>query len=235
MSHPSTLSKRPAPFVGLAAALLALSSLIGCAEAVVGVAARGANAALSERSVGAAVDDTGIKLRLNAALLEYSSDLFNDLGSEVLEGRVLLTGTVERPEDAITAVRIAWTIEGVREVIDEVETTADDSVNDIAQDAWISAQVRTRLLTDSGVWHLNYTVKTQSRVVYLMGVADSPQELLLVVDHARSVPNVERVVSHVLYRNDPRRIAPAHRTGQTAGGVDDQLNRPQLDGTPTGG
>ena len=95
--------------------------------------------------------------------------------------------------------------------------------------------LRTRLLTDSGVWHLNYTVKTQSRVVYLMGVADSPQELLLVVDHARSVPNVERVVSHVLYRNDPRRIAPAHRTGQTAGGVDDQLNRPQLDGTPTGG
>lgn len=202
-----------------ATALAILFTLSACAEAITGIASRGANAAFEERSVGDAVDDAGVKLQLNAALLNHSGDLFTDVTTQVLEGRVLLTGAVERAEDAVAAVRIAWTVPGVREVIDELEVTRSGATGDLAQDAWISAQVRTRLLTDADVWHLNYSVRTQSRVVYLMGIALSPGELLRVVDHARSVPNVERVVSHVLYRDDPRRPAP---------------ERPDRD-TPTGG
>ncbi|MEO1122206.1 MAG: BON domain-containing protein, partial [Pseudomonadota bacterium] len=197
----------------LAPAICAVVTLSGCAEAIVGVAARGANAALEERTVGAAIDDATIKLELNAALLDYSGDVFRGLDSQVVEGRVLLTGTVEQTDDAIAAVRIAWSITGVREVIDEIQTSNSSGVGGLAKDAWISAQLRTRLLSDADVWHLNYTIKTNSRVIYLMGIASSPEELLRVVDHARSVPDVERVVSHVLYRQDPRRTAPIPATG----------------------
>ncbi|NKB16527.1 MAG: BON domain-containing protein [Sphingomonadales bacterium] len=60
-------------------------------------------------------------------------------------------------------------------------------IGDIARDRWISAQVRTRILTDGDIKDINYTIDTQNKVVYVLGIAQSQRELDRVLAHARSV------------------------------------------------
>jgi osmotically-inducible protein OsmY len=58
---------------------------------------------------------------------------------------------------------------------------------------------------DGHVKNINYTVDVVNGVVYLMGIAQSQDELDRVVAHARDIGNVKRVVSHIVLKNDPHR------------------------------
>ncbi|MBL8781179.1 MAG: BON domain-containing protein, partial [Alphaproteobacteria bacterium] len=112
----------------------------------------------------------------------------------------------------ITATRLAWDTPNVREVVNDIEVTEDGGIGDIARDRWISAQVRTRILTDGAIRDINYTIDTQNKVVYVLGIAQSQRELDRVLNHARSVAEVRRVVNYALLKDDPRRFAePAGR------------------------
>ena len=52
---------------------------------------------------------------------------------------------------------------------------------------------------------LNYTIETINGSVYIMGIAQSRDELDLVVNHARTISHVRNVVSHVVLKDDPKR------------------------------
>lgn len=188
----------------LLAAGLALA-LQGCVGAAVGGAATAGVAVAQERSVGAAIDDTTIQLNINSALLQKNEALFRKVGTEVVEGRVLLTGVVLTPEDRIEAGRLAWTVNGVKEVLNEVAVSDKSSVADFAKDAWITTQLRTKLLGDRLVSDINYSIETVNGTIYLMGIAQSEAELERVTGHARTIRGVQRVVSHVRLKTDPAR------------------------------
>ena len=89
--------------------LMLISTLIisGCAF-VVGGAATGGGLALQERSVGDAVDDFTIRAELNQLFFEENIDLLQSVSFTVIEGRVLLKGSVLTQEDRILALQIAW-------------------------------------------------------------------------------------------------------------------------------
>ena len=82
----------------------------------------------------------------------------------------------------------------------------DGGIGDIARDRWISAQVRTRILSDSAIRDINYTIDTQNKTVYVLGIAQSQSELDRVLAHARAVAEVRRVVNYALLKDDPRRF-----------------------------
>lgn len=178
-------------------ALAAGLALGGCATAVVGGGAAVGVAAAEERSLGEAVDDTVIYAGLNGTLFAKDVDLFSDVGIEVHEGRVLLTGTVRKPEDRIEAVRLAWQVDGVREVINEIQVTDKSSLTDYARDVWITAQLKSKLLLDKSIESLNYNIETVNGVVYMLGVAQDAAELERATNHARTIPHVREVISHV--------------------------------------
>ncbi len=183
--------------------LLALAgiALSGCTTAMVGGGAAVGVAAAQERSVGTAVDDTVIYTDLTARLFAKDVDLFSAVGVEVVEGRVLLTGSVRRPEDRVEAVRLAWQVDGVREVINEIQVTDTSSLANYARDSWISAQLKSKLLLDKKIESLNYNVETVNGVVYMIGIAQSEEELRRATNHARTIPHVREVVSHVRIKN----------------------------------
>ena len=158
------------------------------------------------------LEDAEIQLSLNNRLLNHSPELFGDVSTEVIEGRVLLTGSVPRREDKVVATRAAWETPGVVEVTDELTIQGDSGAMAYAEDAWISNQLRVNLLTDMKVSSQNYNVETVDKVVHLTGIARSNKELARVIDHASVVPGVEKVVSHVLTIDDPRRQARARQT-----------------------
>lgn len=187
----------------LLAAALALS---GCAVAALGAGGGVvAHSVMQERSTMNALNDNVIEVELANALLNHSRQLFGDVGVKVVEGRVVLTGTVPTREDKVAATRIAWETEGVTDVADELTVGEGGGVGDYLRDARISNTLRIALLRDGKVRSGNYNVETVDGVVYLTGLARSKSELERVAWRARRVEGVERVVSHVLTIDDPRR------------------------------
>tara|TARA_Y100000588_G_C13951600_1_gene794628 strand:+ start:112 stop:762 length:651 start_codon:yes stop_codon:yes gene_type:complete len=186
--------------------LMLISTLIisGCAF-VVGGAATGGGLALQERSVGDAVDDFTIRAELNQLFFEENIDLLQSVSFTVIEGRVLLKGSVLTQEDRILALQIAWQAGGVREVINEIQITDQGGVVNYARDTWISTQLKTELLFDSDVYAINYNIETLNGIIYIVGIARTTSELDKVIGHARRINNVKKVVSHVILKDDPRR------------------------------
>lgn len=181
-------------------------SLSACIPAAVGGATTAGVFVAQERSFGTAIDDSTIRTAITKRYLEKDvNDLLTGVGVEVHEGRVLLTGEVVKPETAIEAVKLAWQADGVKEVINEIQVTNRAGMKNFAQDAWITNQVKGRLVAEKGVASLNFSIETVNNVVYVMGIARSETELQKVLNVASRVKGVQRVVSHVVLKNDPRR------------------------------
>ena len=154
-----------------------------------------------------ALTDTEIKITIMNSLGNHSGELFRDVSIDVIEGRVLLTGSVPERGEKIDATRIAWEAEGVTTVEDELTVAEDSGAGAYLTDVRISNTLRFGLLTDLDVSSVNYNVVTVDRVVHLTGLAKSDQELGRVIRHAQKVKGVEQVVSHVLTIDDPRRAS----------------------------
>ena len=180
-----------------ALACAAGASLSGCGPLVLGTAGGAAVVASQERGFSGFVSDTEIRARINSLWLQHSIDLTNRIGLTVDQGRVLLTGRAADAQMRLDAVRLVWQAEGVKEVINEIQIDNGSSIVDTARDTWISTQIRSHITFDVDIHSQNYSIDTVDGVVYLMGVASSQEELNRVLQHARSVPNVQRVVSYV--------------------------------------
>ena len=193
----------------LALVLAASLSLAGCADVIIGAATTTGLAVAEERTVGDAVKDLTIQAELNHLFFQDDLDLYNDVSISVMEGRVLLKGSVPTHEDRIRAGWVARQAARAEEVINELQVTGEGGLLDYAQDRWISMKLRTRLLLDLDVLSVNYDIETVNGTVYLFGIAQDEDELEQVKAHARSVGGVERVVSHVIMKDDPRRPLPS--------------------------
>jgi len=187
----------------LAIATLALS---GCLPILFGAGTEGAVVVAQERSVGDAVDDAGILLKIKDqyARTDYK-DLLANVEIKVVEGRVLLTGNVDKPESQIEAVRLAWVVPGVKEVINEIQLNNKAGFANYAQDVWISAQVKSRLLFTKNIRSVNFSIITVNQTVYVMGIAQDQSELNRVTNVASTTKHVQRVVSYVKMKDDPAR------------------------------
>lgn len=204
--------RKPSPFGALRAALIALAltapTLLGACSAggaFVGGAAGGALAASEERGLKGAIKDGAIRAEINYRWLDYDAKAQHALGLSVYEGRVLLTGVAKSDEVRAELVRLAWQPDGVREVINEIIVDPKGESGTYARDVWISTQLRSKILFDKQVYGINYSIDVVRHVVYLLGVAQDRAELDRVLNHARNVEYVERVVNHVILKDDPRR------------------------------
>jgi osmotically-inducible protein OsmY len=184
-----------------------LSLLAGCSplDMTISSGATVATAASEERGLGQAVNDNGITLGIANAMLQTDPGLVTTVDVEVHEGRVLLAGQVDRPEDRVTAVRLAWQQPNVVEVINEIKVTQSETVGEYLHDVWLAQTLRNNLLFDSRVRSINYNVDCVAGTIYLMGVAQNQAELQRVVDHARDISYVRDVISFVRLKDDPAR------------------------------
>ncbi len=191
----------------LAGALGAALALGGCSgpAVIAGAGVQGMVAAAQERKLLDAVDDKTLQLRINARFIESNPDLFRRVETEIVEGRVLLTGNVPRPEDRVEAARLTWQVGGVREVLNEIVVNDRSGVIDYFKDSWITTRMRTKMITDPEISDINYSVETVNGIIYLMGIAQDAAELQRVTNHARTISGVRRVISHVRMKDDPRR------------------------------
>lgn len=163
----------------------------------------GGRMAMQERGFGQGIDDNAIALGINRAWLGADPAIFRLVDTSVSAGRVLLTGSVRYPETRVEAARLAWTVNGVREVLNEIQVTDTRGLTDGPADAWISAKVRFALALAPSVNAINYSVDTVNRTVYLMGIAQNQAELDDALAAARETGGVRDVVSHVRLKSEP--------------------------------
>ncbi len=195
--------------VRIAAALSAVVLLlVACSPTgvAVGAGATAGVAASEERGIKGAVTDTGIRIEINDLWLKAGLDLYQNVSLQIYEGRVLLAGRVPTQAIADEAVRLAWQPDNVREVINEIQVKNGAGAEAFARDALINARLDSKLLFTEGISSINYSTRAVAGTVYLLGVAQSQEELDRVFQVARNIPDVNAVVSHVLLVDDPRRL-----------------------------
>lgn len=178
---------------------LTLTAVLGaCTPLGAGITAGSAVgvAAASEGGIKSSLSDTGITAKINDLWFRHDVEMFTKLNMSVNQGRVLLTGVVQKPEHRVEAVRLAWQADGVKQVINEIKVADSEGIKGWARDNWISARLRSAILFDKDIQGVNYSIDTVQGTVYLMGVSQNQAELDRVIAHARGIDYVKNVVSH---------------------------------------
>ena len=168
-----------------------------CAQVLTGTAAKVITVTKEDRTIGEFVDDALIKTVIKNTYFDQSGNLFFNVDVEVSQGRVLLTGTVENMDLKIEATRIAWGVEDVKTVINELQISNSDNIFNFADDLVISTKVSGRLILEEEVNSLNYNIETVNKVVYIIGIANSDDEQKKVIDIASDVYGVEGVIDYI--------------------------------------
>ena len=182
--------------------LVFLSIVYGCSPASV-LASGGATTmvvAEGDKSFGTAVDDATIKLNISKKLLISENNLFINIDTNVVEGMVLLIGIVKNQESRIEAVKIAWEVDGVKEVINEIEIGDKTSIKEYANDVWITTQIKALAVKDIGLRSISYNIETIRGKVFLAGITSRPKQLETLVNIAKNVKGVKEIVNYVVIK-----------------------------------
>ena len=181
---------------------LLLVFLYGCSP--LGVVASGGATTMvvaeGERSIGTVVDDATIKLNLSSKFLQSDKNLFLDINSNVLEGRVLLTGIVDTQEIRIETVRTVWEVNGVKEVINEIEVGSKTTIKEYANDLWINTQVKTLAAKTVGLRSLSYNFETIKGKVYIAGITSRPEQLEIIINNTKTIKGVKEIINYVIVK-----------------------------------
>ena len=118
---------------------------------------------------------------------------------------MLLTGRVKTVDLRDQVNQIAWSIEGVREVLNEIEVAQLTDMSQIARDTLIETALKAKMLSDPIISDINYKIAAHNNVLYVIGIARDQVELKAVVRHAREVSYVRKFVNYVQLANNPGR------------------------------
>ena len=184
-------------FYKLVSLILLLCFTSGCATAYVTGASKAILVEKEERSFNNFVEDTIILAQLKNVYFSNSEEIFFNVSVEVLEGKVLLTGSVDHIDERIEATKLAWGTEGVTEVINEIQISNDDNILDYADDLVMKTKINAKLLIKKEIFNLNYSVEVVNGVVYLLGIAQNQEELDQVIHIGKNTYGVKDVISYV--------------------------------------
>nr|WP_253310037.1 BON domain-containing protein [Rickettsia endosymbiont of Ceutorhynchus assimilis] len=181
-------------------------TLSGCLPAIFTAATTTGIAASKDQPMSETINDSKISAAIKTALIKNN---FKELGAkikvEVSQARVLFTGNIEKEEDALKAIEIAWNQKGVKEVINELKVNKKSNHFDLVQytrDSLITTQIKTKTLVRKDIKFANYTVLTVNNIVYLFGIARSEEELAKISAISSKIKGVEKVVCYVKIMNN---------------------------------
>ena len=169
----------------------------GCQSAYMATMSQAVLIDKEERSFNNFVEDTIILAQLKNAYFSNNEKIFFNVSVEVTEGRVLLTGSVEQIDERIEATKLAWGIEGVNEVINEIQISNDEGILDYADDLIMKTKINAKLLLDKDILNLNYSVEVVNGIVYLIGIAQNQEELNSVIKISENTYGVQNVINYV--------------------------------------
>ena len=175
--------------------LLFLISLSSCTSATQFGA--GVNITFDPRTIGMQIDDTIMQKNLSARLALADKKYFLSIQSEVLDGRIFLSGKVDGPEEKIKITKMAWETKGVRSVKNTISIKGQSNFKNTAKDILITSQLRTALIFNKKTKARNYTLETVNKNIYIFGIAMNEEEKKLVMEEANKIFDVKEVIPSI--------------------------------------
>ena len=175
--------------------LILLSFLTSCTSATQFGA--GVNITFDPRTIGMQIDDTIMQKNLSARLALVDKKYFLSIQSEVLDGRIFLSGKVEQPEEKIKITKMAWETKGVRSVKNAITIKGQSNFKSTAKDILITSQLRTALILNKKTKARNYTLETVNKNIYIFGIAMDEEEKNKVIDEANKIYDVKEVIPSI--------------------------------------
>ena len=175
--------------------LLFIFLLVGCSSATQFGA--GVNITFDPRTIGMQIDDTIMQKNLSARLALADKKYFLSIQSEVLDGRIFLSGKVDKPEDKINITKMAWETNGVRSVKNAITIKGQSNFKSTAKDILITSQLRTALILNKKTKARNYTLETVNKNIYIFGIAMDKEEKTEVINEANKIYGVEEVIPSI--------------------------------------
>ena len=169
-----------------------------------GIFGTGVSVAFDPRSVGTQIDDSIMEKSLSTKILLLDKSYFLSVKSKVLDGRIFLTGKVDDPEEKLKLTKLAWEINGVRSVRNDLKIKEDFNFKQSAKDILITSQLRTALILNKNIKATNYQIDTYKKKIYLYGIAMTRDEKDLVLNEAKQILDVVDVIASVILVDDLR-------------------------------
>ena len=157
----------------------------------------GVNITFDPRTIGMQIDDTIMQKNLSARLALANKKYFLSIQSEVLDGRIFLSGKVEDPEEKIKITKMAWETKGVRSVKNAITIKGQSNFKSVAKDILITSQLRTALIFNKKTKARNYTLETVNKNIYIFGIAMDEEEKKEVMIEANKIYDVEEVIPSI--------------------------------------
>ena len=170
--------------------LILLLFLTSCSASQFGA---GVNITFDPRTIGMQIDDTIMQKNLSARLALAEKKYFLSIQSEVLDGRIFLSGKVDEPEEKIKITKMAWETKGVRSVKNAITIKGQSNFKSTAKDILITSQLRTALIFNKKTKARNYTLETVNKNIYIFGIAMSEEEKKEVINEANNIFDVEEI------------------------------------------
>ena len=62
------------------------------------------------------------------------------------------------------------------------------------------------LIGDAKISDINFSHSVSKQIIFLIGIAQDNEELDQVIHHARTVKGAKKVISHIILKNDKKRM-----------------------------
>ena len=183
-------------FLILFIAVLILPNCAGVSSK--GIFGTGVSVAFDPRSVGTQIDDSIMQKNLSARVLILDKKYLFSVNSKVLDGRIFLTGKVDDPEEKLKLTKMAWEIQGVRSVRNDIKVKEDFNFKQSAKDILITSQLRTALILNRNIKASNYQIDTYKKKIYIYGISITSDEKEEVINEAKQILDVKNVIASIL-------------------------------------
>ena len=160
--------------------------------------------ALGGRSILGDARSSIMQKNLSAKLLAKDKKYFLSVKSKVLDGRTFITGKVDTIEEKFQITKIAWEIKGTRSVKNDLKIKEKFNFKQSAKDILITSQLKSALIFNKKTKAVNYNIDTYKKNIYIYGIARSSEERSEVIDEAKQILDVKKVVASIFLVDDLR-------------------------------
>ena len=163
-----------------------------------GIFGTGVSIALDPRSLGTQIDDSVMQKNLTARLLLRNKTYLLSVNTNVLDGRIFLTGKVEDPEEKLQITKLAWETKGVRSVRNDIKIKEEFNFKQSAKDILITSQLRSALIFNKQIKATNYQIDTYKKKIFIYGISLTADEKKEVIKEAKEILDVKDVIASIV-------------------------------------
>ena len=152
------------------------------------------NATTSTRGFSGTIEDTYLMSKIVSKITLMKLSNFSNITVSVNNGRVLLAGNIENQEKRLELIKKVWWIDGVKEVLNELEIGPRTSFSEKAEDFVFEAKIEKRLLFEPGIFSNNYSVDVVNGKVYVMGISSDIEEKTKVENFLNNMNDIKKLI-----------------------------------------